>query len=70
MSNILDILNNENKLCYIMGDFNINLFNHEVHAPTCHFLNLKFLHSYIPLINKQTSVTNQSATLIDNCFYK
>ena len=38
MSNILDILNNENKLCYIMGDFNINLFNHEVHAPTCIFL--------------------------------
>ena len=37
MSNILDIPNNENKLCYIMGDFNINLFNHEVHAPTCNF---------------------------------
>ena len=68
MSNILDILNNENKLCYIMGDFNINLFNHEVHAPTCNFLNLMFLHSYIPLINKPTRVTNQSATLIDNFF--
>ena len=68
MSNILDILNNENKLCYIMGDFNINLFNHEVHAPTCNFLNLMFLHSYIPLINKPTRVTNQSATLIDNIF--
>ena len=37
ISNILDILNNENKLCNIMGDFNINLFNHEVNAPTCNF---------------------------------
>ena len=64
MSNILDILNNENKLCYIMGDFNINLFNHEVHTPICNFLNLMFLHSYIPLINKPTRVTNQLATLI------
>ena len=45
MSNILDILNNENKLCYIIGDFNINLFNHEVHASTCNFFNLMFLYS-------------------------
>ena len=70
MSNILDILNNENKLCYIIGDFNNNLFNHEVHAPPCNFLDLMFLHCYIPLINKPTRVINESATLIDKFTYK
>ena len=37
VNNLLDSLNKENKLLYIMGDFNINLLNSESHRPTGDF---------------------------------
>ena len=32
------ITKNENKLVYIMGDFNINLFNEDIHVQTADFI--------------------------------
>ena len=51
-----------------MGDFNINLLNYDKHKPTADFIENVFSYSYIPLITKPTSITNNSATLIYNLF--
>ena len=53
---------------YITGDFNINLFNSETHQPTPSFLESMFSNSLLPVINRPTRVTTNSATLIDNIF--
>ena len=53
---------------YIMGDFNINLFNSDSHVPTSEFISLCLTHSMLPLINRPTRVAKSSATLIDNIF--
>ena len=53
-----------------MGDYNINLFNYEVHSPTAEFVDLMYSHISVPLIYRPTRTSNQSATLIDNIFTK
>lgn len=68
LSSILSKVKEQNKLCYILGDFNINLLNESKHVPTAEFLDLMYSMSYVPLINKPTHISNQSATLIDNIF--
>ena len=68
LADILHKLARENKLVYLMGDFNINLFNFDKYLLTNDFLNLMYTHSYIPLITKATRVYKSSATLIDNIF--
>jgi hypothetical protein len=65
---ILSSLKNENKIIYLMGDYNINLLNNDKHLATSEFLETMFSNSMYPLINKPTRVTMQSATLIDNIF--
>ena len=63
---VLDSLNRENKCVYLMGDYNLNLLNTQRHKLTADFVETVFSYSYIPLINKPTRVTDNSATLIDN----
>ena len=58
----------ENKLCYIMGDYNINLINYDSHSPTKDFIDLLSANSLYPTISKPTRITSHSATLIDNIF--
>ena len=55
----------ENKLSYIMGDFNINILNSHPHNE---FINLMTSNSLYPLISKPTLITSSTATLIDNIF--
>lgn len=62
----LDTIQQENKLIYCVGDFNIDLLKHQTHIPTNEFININFSHSLNPLINKPTRITDHSATLIDN----
>lgn len=63
------IITKDNKHCYIMGDFNLDLLNYDYHHFTQEFLDsLVFTHAYTPLITKLTCVTSHSATLIDNIF--
>lgn len=62
----LDVINKEGKLCFLHGDFNINLVNGENHSPTADFINVLFSSYFYPVITKPTSVTHNSATLIDN----
>ena len=65
---LLDKIGKQRKLCYLAGDFNIDILNSDVHAPTADFINCLFSHSYFPLINKPTRITSTSATIIDNIF--
>ena len=50
----------------LLGDYNINLLNHEIHSETVDFLNLLYANTLLPLISKPTRYGDHSATLIDN----
>jgi len=68
LSTTMSAINVENKLCYVMGDYNINILNSESHNDTGKFLDIMYSYSFIPLITKPTRVTHDSATIIDNVF--
>ena len=68
MKDICDKLRNENKLCYLLGDYNINLLNVDTHTSTADFNDTMFSNGFIPLISRPTRVTQSTATLIDNIF--
>ena len=61
-------ISRENKNCYLMSDFNLNLLLHNSHAFTGKFLNVMFSRSFVPLITRPTRLTSHTATLIDNIF--
>ena len=63
----LNTIHQEHKLCYLMGDYNLNLLN-ATHEPTSDFLNQMYTFSLIPTITKPNRITQMSATLIDNIF--
>ena len=65
---VLEKLKNENKICYLLGDYNIDLLNYERHIATSEFIELMHSYCFISLINRPTRITNTSATLIDNIF--
>lgn len=58
----------ENKICYLMGDFNINLLNYKNHELTNEFLDIMYSNMFFPLITRPTRITSFNATLIDNIF--
>ena len=62
------IAKNENKLVYLMGDFNINLINEDIHVPITEFIDMLSSYSLYPSITKPTRITSKTATLIDNIF--
>ena len=68
MSSVTDALTRENEICYLIGDFNLDLFNHETHPLTGDFLNTLLSNSFLPLINRPTRVTSSASTLIGNIF--
>ena len=68
LESILQKIRRENKVSYILGDFNINLLNNDYHQPTGEFFDLMSSNSFLPLITRPTRVTANSATLIDNIF--
>ena len=63
---IYDKITSENKLSYIMGDFNIDLWKDDVHRPIHDYLDLVYSHSLIPTIYKPTRITEHTATIIGN----
>ena len=68
MTNVFERLQRENKLCYLMGDYNLDLLKHEIHPQTSDFLDIIYSYNYIPLITRPTGRKEQSGTLIDNIF--
>ena len=65
---IVSQISRENKICYLIDDYNINILNNEFHSQTSDFIDLLYSYSLVPLINRPTRITNNSATLIDNKF--
>ena len=68
LSHLLDSIRSEQILCYLMGDFNVDLLKSELHRATSEFCDILFSHSFLPLISKPTRITTDSFSLIDNIF--
>ena len=65
---ILSTISKDNKQCYLMGDFNLDLLRYDQHSATQEFVDSLFSHMFIPLITRPTRITSHTATLIDNIF--
>ncbi|KAJ8038637.1 hypothetical protein HOLleu_16116 [Holothuria leucospilota] len=64
-SDVLNNLNVDRKVCFVTGDFNINLLSRQ---NANMFENTLSSYSFYPVIDKPTRITEVSATLIDNIF--
>ncbi len=56
------------KSVFVCGDFHIDLLKWNEHKLTTDFCNTMFSFGLWPLIDKPTSITKESATLMDNIF--
>ena len=65
MNDIMDTLSRENKHNYILGDFNINLLNHDSDI-VLNFISLMYSFNFRCAVNKPTRSAGQTATLIDH----
>ena len=65
---ITSTITKEKRECILMGDFHINLLNHQSDAATADFFNTLSAALFQPLILQPTRVTSHSKTLIDNIF--
>ena len=63
---ILNVFTKEKKICYLVGDLNIDLLKYEEHRPTSDFVDILYANNMFPFIVKPTRVTDKSATLIDH----
>lgn len=68
ISDILDIINRENKMLLLSGDFNIDLLQYDTHGKTRTFIDNCFASGALPIITKPTRITSHSATLIDHVY--
>ena len=68
INQILSKIDKENKICYLMGDFNIDLLKSESCDFAGKFFEQLITSSFMPLILKPTRITQHTATLIDNIF--
>ena len=66
MTDILNKVNKDNKLLYMLGDLNIDLLKCEEHRLTSSFVDILYSNNVFPLITKPTRVTQTTATLIDH----
>ena len=66
LEDIVDIINTEGKKLYLMGDFNINLFDFSSNNNVRNFIDVMHSKNLYCLINKSTRVTSTSRTLIDH----
>ena len=68
LNNLFEKVSKEQKSVFLLGDFNINLFNYTVHNRTNEFLDSPASNSFLPYILQSTRITSHSKTLIDNIF--
>ena len=70
--NFLTIFFSQTKCCnkdiHIIGNFNLNLSDHDTNKNMQDFLNLIHQNGLVPTINKPTRVTMKTATAIDHSF--
>ena len=68
LNELLSNVAKEQKPCYLLGDYNIDLVKYQQHFHTNNYLDNLFSHCFLPLINRPTRITTHSASLIDNIF--
>ena len=68
LNELLDKLSKENKTKFLLGDFNINLLNYDIHPPASDFLDSLSSHYFLPHSLQPSRVTTNFKTLIDNIF--
>ena len=66
ISDVLDIVYRQWKICYFLGKFNIDFPEHSEHSLISECLDIWYSHSVFPVITKTTRITKNSATLIDH----
>ena len=69
LDGVLSTISFENKLFFLMGDFNINILNSQSHQPSNEFISLMISNSLYPLISKPTRITSSTATLIEHSMH-
>ena len=57
LNEILYKLSKENKTTFLLGDFNINLLNYDIHHPTNEFLDSHSSYYFLPHILQPSRVT-------------
>ena len=68
LSSCLSKIKSEDRLVFIMGDFNINLLNYDSHTDTSEFLDQMVSRCFLPYVLHPTRVTDHCATMTDNTF--
>ena len=66
VDDILDSISNENKPCYIMGDFNLDLSKYESSNNVFDFVSLMTGYNFFNCISKPTRVSSNTASIIDH----
>ena len=66
LNSLLEKISKEQKSVFLLGDFNINLMNYNVHNPANEFLDSLASNSFLPYTLQPTRITSHSKTLIDN----
>ena len=66
ISDILNTIQIEKKIFYLIGDLNIDFLKSDAHISTNSLIDVLYSNNVFPLITKPTRVTNKSATLIDH----
>ena len=69
VNSTVEKIHQENKLCLIMGDFNVDLLRIDSHPGSENFINTLGSFFFQPHILQPTRVTDHSSTLIDNIFF-
>ena len=69
LSPIITKVSRENKICYLAGDFNMNLLNIDKDTEIEKYFDLLTSNKFMPLITCPTRIGKSSKTLIDNIFY-
>ena len=57
VSDIMNIVQRERKICYLLGDLNVDLLKYESHQSTAASLDTLYSYNVFPLITKPTRVT-------------
>ena len=68
LKEILENVQSENKVLYLVRDYNIKLLNVDSHSLTADLNDTIYSYGLVPFITRPTRVTKISATLIDNTF--
>ena len=66
ISDILNTIQRETKIFYLIGDLNIDFLKSDAHISTNSLIGALYSNNVFPLITKSTRVTNKTVTLIDH----